>query len=170
MKSVDNLIGNSKSMKDFMGNTYYYDCLGCEIGKKNIIPPGGVIYEDESFVLAGDPEIPLNGFLIISAKQHKNSLIEFTKDEQHNLIDIVSKSITILKKLGITKEVTLVQEERSKHFHMWIFPNQEWMTEKFGKGVAYVRDICEYARKNTTQDEKVEIINTIEKIKEEYNK
>ena len=33
-----------------------------------IIPPGGIIYEDGLFFLAGDPEIPLKGFLIVNVK------------------------------------------------------------------------------------------------------
>ena len=37
----ENLIGNSKEMVDFLGNHYQYNCLGCEISNKKIIPPGG---------------------------------------------------------------------------------------------------------------------------------
>jgi len=165
----ENLIGNSKEMVDFLGNHYQYNCLGCEISNKKIIPPGGFIYEDDTFLLASDPEIPLNGFLIINVKKHINSITGLNIEEQHRLIEIISKSISILKELGITNEITLVQEERSKHFHVWIFPNQAWMVEKFGKGVSYVRDICEYLRSNATAKDKEEVLETIAKIKERYN-
>lgn len=165
----ENLIGNSREMVDFLGNHYQYNCLGCEISNKKIIPPGGFIYEDDTFLLGSDPEIPLNGFLIINVKRHINSITELSLEEQHRLIEIISKSVSILKELGITKEITLVQEERSKHLHIWIFPNQEWMVEKFGKGVSYVRDICEYLRSNATSKEKEEVLETIAKIKERYS-
>lgn len=165
----ENLIGNSKEMVDFLGKHYQYNCLGCEISNKKIIPPGGFIYEDDTFLLASDPEIPLNGFLIINVKRHINSITELNLEEQHKLIEIISKSISILKELGITKDITLVQEERSKHFHVWIFPNQEWMVEKFEKGVSYVRDICEYLRSNATSKDKEEVLETIARIKERYN-
>lgn len=157
-----------KRVTDFLGNGYDYNCIGCEIGNKNIIPPGGIIYEDDMFVLAGDPEIPLKGFLIITAKKHINSIIDLTLQQQHNMVEIINKAVSILKELNITKEVTLVQEERSKHFHVWIFPNQKWMTEKFGKGITYLRDICEYSQKNATAKDKEEILKTIEKIRKYY--
>lgn len=165
----ENLIGNSKEMTDFLGKHYQYHCLGCEISAKKIIPPGGFIYEDDTFLLAGDPEIPLEGFLIINVKRHINSIIELTLEEQHRLIEIISKSISILKELNITQEVTLVQEERSKHFHFWIFPNQDWMTQRFGKGVSYIRDICEYLRNHATEGDKKKALETIQKIKGKYN-
>lgn len=168
MTNVDNLIGNSKKMTDILGNTYEYNCLGCEIASKKITPPGGIIYEDETFILASDPEVPLKGFLIVNVKRHINSLTELSIDEQHRMIEIVSKAITVLKDLNITKEVTLVQEERSKHFHMWIFPNQDWMIEKFGKGIVYLRDICKYAQENVTKEELDEVMETIELIKNAY--
>ncbi len=165
----ENLIGNSKEMTDFLGNHYQYNCLGCELSSKKIVPPGGIIYEDDTFILASDPEIPLNGFLIVNVKRHIHSIIELSLDEQHRLIEIISKSISILKDLKITEEVTIIQEERSRHFHVWLFPNQDWMTEKFGKGVSYVRDICEYLRNNATSEEKKEVLETIDKIKERYH-
>lgn len=168
MSNVENLIGNSKKMTDFLGNSYEYECLGCEIGKKNIIPPGGAIYEDDTFLLASDPEVPLKGFLIVNVKKHINSIADLTVEEQHRMIEIISRAIVVLKKLGVTKEVTIVQEERSKHLHIWIFANQEWMYEKFGKGVAYLRDICKYAQQNATQKDIDEIMDIIEKIKNEY--
>ena len=43
------------------------------------------------------------------------------------------------------------------------------MVEKFGKGVSYVRDICEYLRSNATAKDKEEVLETIAKIKERYN-
>lgn len=64
----ENLIGNSREMTDFLGNHYQFECLGCDITSKKIIPPGGIIYEDGLFFLAGDPEIPLKGFLIVNVK------------------------------------------------------------------------------------------------------
>ena len=168
MKMEDNLIGNSKQMTDILGNIYEYNCLGCEIASKKITPPGGIIYEDETFILASDPEVPLKGFLIVNVKRHINSLIELSVDEQHRMIEIVGKAINILKELNITQEVTLVQEERSKHFHMWIFPNQPWMVEKFGKGISYLRDICKYAQENVTKEQLDEVLETIELVKKAY--
>ena len=136
---------------------------------KNIVPPGGVIYEDETFLLAADPEVPLNGFLIVNVKKHINSMTELTVSEQHKMIEIICKAITVLKELNVCNEVTIIQEERSKHLHIWIFPNQEWMLDKFGKGVSYVRDICKYAQETITDEKINEILETIENIKINFN-
>lgn len=94
--------------------------------------PGGIIYEDDAFVLASEPEIPLVRFLVVMAKKHVNSIVEFTREERCNMVDIISKAVFILKELKITNEVTLIQEERSKNFHIWIFPHYDWMNQKFG--------------------------------------
>ncbi|MCI8346720.1 MAG: hypothetical protein HFJ12_02085 [Bacilli bacterium] len=168
MESNENLIGNSRHMVDYLGNEYFYDCLGCEISKKSIPLPGGVIYEDDAFVLASEPEIPLAGFLVVTAKRHVNSIVEFTREERCNMVDIISRAVSILKELKITNEVTLIQEERSKHFHMWIFPHHDWMDQKFGRGVSYTRDICDYILDHATQDDKQKTLKAIQDIKEKF--
>lgn len=168
MLKSEMLSGNSNYAIDFLGNRYEFECLGCEIAEKRIIPPGGIIYEDNTFILAIDPIVPINGFLVITLKRHINSITELTTEEQQKMIEIINKSVKILKKINVTQEITIVQEERAKHFHVWIFPNQEWMNEKFGKGVSYLRDICEYAKQNATDDDISEILKTIEKIKRLY--
>ena len=137
--SVIHLDPKNPNTLHFLGNSYSYNCLGCEISMKNIVPPGGVIYEDETFLLAADPEVPLNGFLIVNVKKHINSMTELTVSEQHKMIEIICKAITVLKELNVCDEVTIIQEERSKHFHVWLFPNYNWMQEKFGKGIKYLR-------------------------------
>lgn len=162
------LVGNSRYMLDFLGNKYYYLCAGCDIANKKIIPPGGIIYEDDSFILATDPDIPLEGFLVITAKKHIKSITELTDKQQNDLMSIVKKTIKILKKLNIAQEVTLLQEERSSHFHLWIFPNQEWMEKQFGKGASYIRDICEYMKESATDEYIEKILESIKRIKEYF--
>ena len=55
--------------------------------------------------------------------------------------------------------------ERSKHFHIWIFPNQKWMQERFGYGLQYLRDINAYARQNSSEENIEKVIQTVEEIK-----
>ena len=62
----------------------------------------------------------------------------------------------------------MVQEERSKHLHIWIFPNYKWMAEKFGKGIKYLRDISEYAKNNVNENDIKEILEVIDKIREYF--
>ena len=140
-------------------------CTGCNIVNKEIKPIGGIIYETENFLLFQDPEVPIKGFLIVQAKKHVNSIIDFNEEEQIELIKLINKARKALKELDICSEVTIVQEERSKHFHVWLFPNYKWMEEKFGRGVKYLRDISKYARKNVTQKDMEEVLEVVEKLK-----
>lgn len=147
-----------------MSETINKKCTGCNIVNKEIIPTGGIIYETENFLLFQDPEVPIKGFLIVQAKKHVNSIMDFNGEEQIELIKLINKARNALKELDICNEVTIVQEERSKHFHIWLFPNYEWMQEKFGKGVKYLRDISEYAKENVTQKDMKEVLDIVEKL------
>ena len=42
------------------------------------------------------------------------------------------------------------------------------MTEKFGKGIKYLRDISEYAQKNVTEDTIKEILDIIKEIRKYF--
>ncbi|MFR8104389.1 MAG: HIT family protein [Clostridia bacterium] len=162
------LTGNSKSAIDFLGKEWKYDCMGCAIAKHALIPPGGLIYEDKNFTLQQDPEIPIKGFLIINIKRHVHSITELSEEERNALGQLLTTAVNALKNLNITNEVTIIQEERSKHYHVWIFPTHSWMEEKIGKGVFHLKEMCEYAKKNASDEEKMEIVETVEKLKKEF--
>ena len=165
-----NFAGNSKSAVDFLGNEWKFDCMGCAISKGEIKIPGGIIYEGKYTILGGDPEIPIPGFLIVNIKRHVNSFSELNKEERNEVGDVIVYAEKALKELKIVREVTLVQEERSKHFHIWIFPNYIWMTEKFGKGIKYLRDVSEYAQKNASESDVKEVLNVVESIRKYFEK
>ncbi|MBQ9659124.1 MAG: HIT family hydrolase [Clostridia bacterium] len=163
-----NFAGNSESAIDFLGKKWNYECMGCAISNGDIKIPGGIIYEGKHTLLGADPIIPIPGFLIVNVKRHVNSFSQLDKEERYEIVNVISYAEKALKELHITEEVTLVQEERSKHLHVWIFPNYKWMTEKFGKGIKYLRDISEYAKKNVNENNIKEILNTIEKIRKYF--
>lgn len=166
----NNFAVNSKSAVDFLGNVWNYDCMGCAIARGEIKMPGGIIYEGNCTILASDPEIPIPGFLVVNFKRHINSFSELTKEERNEVGNVIAYAEKALKELNITKEITLVQEERSKHFHIWIFPNYDWMTEKFGKGITYLRQISEYAQKNANNEIITEVLNVGEKVRKYFEK
>lgn len=155
---------------DFLGNRWECECIGCAIRDGKLIPPGGIIYESESFVVEQDPEIPINGFLIVSSKKHIKSIIELSENERHELIDLVDLSIRAIKDLDLTDEVTIVQEERSEHLHFWVFPHSDWMDERFGKGISYLRAINSYVRENISPEDKDMVLETVEEIKKYFEK
>lgn len=161
----NNFAGNSREAVDFLGKKWKYDCMGCAISIGKIEIPGGFIYEGRHTILGADPEIPIPGFLIVNCKRHVNSFSELTKEERNEISDVIVIAEKALKDLGITEKVTLVQEERSKHLHIWIFPTHDWMIEKFGKGIKYFRDISEYAQKNVTEDNVKEVLDAIDRVR-----
>lgn len=164
----NNFAGNSKSAIDFLGNEWKYECMGCSILSGEINIPGGIIYEGKHTILGADPEIPIPGFLIVNVKRHVNSFSQLNKEERNEIGNIIACAEKALKELDIVEEVTLVQEERSKHLHIWIFPTYNWMIEKFGKGIKYFSDISEYAQKNVSEDNIKEILNVIEKVRKYF--
>ena len=152
--------------RDVLGNEIKSDCIGCSIVNGEIELPGGVIYDGKGIILAADPEIPIPGFLIITSKRHIRSFAELTVEERMEIGNTIALAENAIKDLGIAETVTLVQEERSKHFHIWIFPEQDWMKEKFGLGIRYMRDINSYARENATKEDVDKVIKTAAEIRE----
>ncbi len=122
------------------------DCLGCSISSDSVVPPGGIIKTTDHFVLHQDPEVPIAGFLIIAAREHIRSLTELDREAREELVELAYNAIAALKSLGITKEVTVVQEERSRHFHLWLFPRHEWMDAHFDSSISSLRDIMRFAK------------------------
>ena len=54
----ENLIGNARTGKDIFGNSWTHECIGCAIANHDIAIPCGAIYEDKSFILSQNSELP----------------------------------------------------------------------------------------------------------------
>ena len=109
-----------------------------------------------------------NGFIIIATKRHINSISELTDDERYDLIDYIAEVIKALKDLNIIEKVTIVQEERANHLHVWIFPCHKEYEEKLGKGVGSIKDICKHIKDNVTDEEIQKCLETVTKLKEYF--
>ncbi len=153
-----------------MSDIIHKKCTGCSVISGELVPFGGIIYQTENFSLAQDAEVLLEGFLIIQSKKHVNSILEFTEEECMELTKLLYQTRKALKELNICEEVTIVQEERSKHFHIWLFPYYDWMREKFGKGIKYLRDINEHVIQNVTEEDKKNVLKTCERLKKYFEK
>ena len=149
---------------DILGNEIEFDCMGCDIANHKLIPPGGYVYQDEFINVSADPEIPIKGFMVLGIKKHIKSLNEMTENERIDIMRILNKTIEIIKKVDIAKEVLIIQEERASHFHIWIVPIHDWM-DKFGRNVRNIKEIINYAKQNFNENQKVELLQAIEKIK-----
>lgn len=164
----DMLTGNTKEAIDILGRKWKYECMSCDIAKGKLELPGGLIYEDKYITVGADTEIPLNGFIIIATKRHVNSIADLNTIERHELIDYIAKVIKALKELNIVQEVTVVQEERAKHLHVWIFPCHKEYKKIFGKGIGAIKDICKYAKRNASDEDIQQCLNTVQKLKEYF--
>lgn len=152
---------------DIFGKEIEFECMGCDIANHKLIPPGGYVYEDEFINISADPEIPIKGFMVLGINKHIKSLNEMTSTERFNVVETLNKTIEVIKKSDIAKEVLLIQEEKSSHFHIWIVPIHDWM-DKFGRNVRNIKEIINYAKQNFNEDQKVELLQAIEKIKIEF--
>lgn len=158
-------------IKDFMNNQWNCECIGCSIGNGEIVPPGGIIIDTENFVLHQDPEVPIRGFLIIASKKHIKSISELSLEESTELFELVYKARLAMKNIVDINEVTIIQEERSGHFHIWLLPRYEWMIDKFGNSLSTVREIMNYSKENLkTKDNIEEILSVISKLKNAFKK
>ena len=153
-------------IKDFMNNEWVGKCIGCLIGSGEIIPPGGIITETENFVLHQDPEVPIKGFLIIESKKHIKSISQLTLEESEELFHLVYRARLAMKDIRDINEVTIIQEERSEHFHLWLLPRYEWMTDRFGNSLSNVREMMAYSKENLkTKDNIEEVLLVASKLK-----
>ena len=153
---------------DVVGNEIEFECLGCDIASHRVIPPGGYVYEDDLINVSVDPEIPIPGFMVLGISKHIKSMNELSKEERYHIIDILNNTISAIKKSGISDEVLIIQEENSRHFHIWIVPIYEWMN-KFDKDVRNIDKIIEYSKNRNIENTKVDILNAVKKIKEAYS-
>jgi len=155
---------------DFLNNDWDVDCIGCCIANGSMKVPGGIIRETKNFYLHQDPEIPIEGFMIIATKRHISSISELDFDEMLELAELTYKARNIIKKIGNINEFTIIQEERAQHFHIWLFPRCSWMEEIFDNSIASIRDILKYAKEELKNDEQInKILKLVDLMREEFD-
>lgn len=175
-KNSKSLIMNKEinmTISDLTGNELTFDgCMGCKIARGTIKPFGDILYEDENFYVCQDMEVPINGFLIVSSKEHYYSINEFSDEMKINFILLVDKVLKTLKEIGVAEEFILLQGERKDiHFHTSLFPRNDWMKKQFGRVVSNLKNIQEYAKNNLKTPENLsKIAKTCEILKKELNK
>ena len=150
---------------DVFNHEWDVDCIGCALSEKRVIPPGGIICETESFLLHQDPEIPIKGFLIIATKSHVKSITQLTKKQMDELSNLLYAARMALLAVTDVLECTIIQEERSGHFHMCILPRYDWMNDQFENSLSSIRPMAKHAKDvMKTQKNIDEIIDVVKKI------
>lgn len=137
-----------RKIVDVSGQSHTIDCLSCALSNGGVEVRGGSVVRSKYFDVHQDFEIPIPGFMILTCLRHVLSVDEFTQDEREDFMEVLCDTRTMLRKVLDINVVYLHQEEdTSHHFHMWIFPRHDWMSE-YGRKVQSMRPIMEYAREN----------------------
>ena len=150
---------------DVLDKEQEFECMGCDIASHKLVPPGGYIYEDEFINVSADPAIPIPGFMVLGIKKHVKSFNDLSKEERYKICDILNLTIEKMKEINLCKEVLLINEERSIHFHVWIVPILDWMDE-FDKSVKNIDRIIKHSEKIKTDKTKEEILDYANRLKE----
>jgi diadenosine tetraphosphate (Ap4A) HIT family hydrolase len=153
--------------KDFLGNDWDIDCMGCAIGDQTMSVPGGLIQRTQYFCVHQDPLIPLPGFLVIASIRHIRSISDMQVSEYDEFSGLVRTVHSAIKEVTKTGYLTIVQEENSNHFHLWFFPWTQSVIEQYGQpSLTKIREIMADFRKQTIDKrEWKELERSIKKIK-----
>ena len=153
--------------KDFLGNDWAIDCMGCAISNQSMSVPGGLIHRTQHFCVHQDPLIPLPGFLVIASVRHIQSLSEMQEPEYDEFSRLLRATHHAIKEATKVKHLTIVQEESSTHFHLWFFPWTQNVMEQYGQpSLTKIREIMADHRKQLIGEaEWKELEKSIEKIK-----
>ena len=153
--------------KDFLGNEWDIDCMGCALDDGSMSVQGGFIRKTKYFCVHQDPLIPLPGFLVIASLRHMRSIMEMTEPEYDELSHLIRTTHQAIKEATKIETLTIVQEESSIHFHLWFFPWTKEVVKQYGSpSLTKIRDVMADLRKRSlSQDEWVELERSIKKIK-----
>jgi len=154
--------------KDFLGNEWGIDCMGCAISDELMSPPGGFIKRTQNFCVHQDPLIPLPGFLVIASTRHIHSIAEMDDIEYSELSRLIRENHQAIKEVTKIEYLTIVQEESSIHFHLWFFPWTNEVIEQYGKpSLTKIREIMADYRKQPINESAWKDLNeSIEKIRD----
>ncbi|QEE17546.1 HIT family hydrolase [Promethearchaeum syntrophicum] len=155
---------------DFLEKKWNFICMGCGIAQKVVNPPFGLIYESKNFVIHQDPLIPLSGFIIIASKNHISSITEMDEIVYEELSSLIYQTRKSLQTLGGILNITIIQEERSPHFHLWMFP---WYKEMIGNkqnSIQNIRSIMKNLQKTRLQEFQISKIQNDIRILQNYFK
>lgn len=152
---------------DFLGNEWDIDCMGCAIVDQTMLVPGGIIQRTKHFRVHQDPLIPIPGFMVIASVRHIRSISEMTDYEYEEFATLLKSTHQAIKAVTRIENLTVVQEERSIHFHLWYFPWTQRIIEQYGKpSLTKIREIMDdFQGEPISTGEWEELKKSIEKIK-----
>jgi len=121
-------------------------CLSCEVTSGRQKLPDGPIFETELFHAHQDVAYPVPGQIILAAKRHFQLLTDMNSKEASEFIPLVQQLRKVQAEQADIEHVYYFYNEDTKHhFHLWMVPRYEWMSD-FGKSIEAVRPALIHAR------------------------
>ena len=118
-------------VKDFVGRDISFDCLECDISKKTLLSPGGLIYEDEYIIVHPHTTARMIGFIVVAPKRHVSTLNDLSTEERESLYSAVDFVSEKLIEKGYAEEYVIHSKtDREGHFQFWIVGNYAPVLEK----------------------------------------
>jgi histidine triad (HIT) family protein len=99
-------------------------CLACDVVEGRIRPPGGVIYEDENWLVDHSiSPVALKGWLIVKPKRHVEAFGDLTPGEAAAFGPIArSAAAAVQEALGAERVYVCSFGEEWRHVHVHIVP------------------------------------------------
>jgi len=130
----------------FYGSVYSVGCPACN--RIEIQPVGlDIVFENQYFRVHQDYSLPIPFMMVIESKRHIVSISDLNTNESESFIKVLEKVRTSLSENEIN-EVTLVQDESSSHFHLWLLPIYPWMSDVTNGRIRNIQDIFDFAKAN----------------------
>ena len=158
MKKIVNWLGQTM---EFEGN------LSSAIAKHEITNfPGEYIYEDDLFNIATDPEIPINGYMILGISKETITITDLTKEERNRLTDLSNRLLKAMHESGFEKIMIYQDESSSGNLHINFVPRHEWTYKfhvNFGEMGIYAKNNL-----NISDEYRKEMLESIRRIKKNF--
>ncbi len=155
------------NITDILGQSWNVECMGCAMGASEMIPPGGIIAENESFYMHQDPLVPLEGFLVVASRRHLQSLAELTPEEHADYSSLLRQGREALRLLSGVRSFSVIQEEGSTHFHSWFFPWRDSFVERYGStSLSHIRPAMEHSMQTlNTPDQRARVLHWVDRLR-----
>lgn len=100
------------------------DCISCQSVRGKLKTPGGVIYEDDYWLVDHRPApVLVRGYLFIKLKRHCEHLAELTPDEASALGPVVRNTCRAITQVLRPSKVHVASwGEGVKHIHFHVLP------------------------------------------------
>ena len=107
------------------------ECIGCQVANGVITPVGGLVYEDELWVVNHlMTASPILGWLILQPKRHIEGLHEMTFDEQQRMAQLLTQVDSVVRAILAPSKIYVclfAESAQCPHIHFHIIPRSAQM-------------------------------------------